>query len=111
MVRPTRYYSKRQEDHVAKTINGKRCANSGATRFLKSDVLDKDTSYECKTVTKEVKQYPIKKEVIEKARQEAFSMNKRNSVLVFNFAPDGECFYVLSEKHYLDLISYKKDSE
>lgn len=32
-MKPTRYYSKQQENKVAKRLNGKRTANSGATAF------------------------------------------------------------------------------
>ena len=31
--RPTRYYSSRQEKKIAKAVNGKKVANSGATKF------------------------------------------------------------------------------
>ena len=34
-IRPTRFYSRRQENHIAKAVNGKRTANSGATAFYK----------------------------------------------------------------------------
>ena len=33
MNKPTRYYSSIQEKKVAKAVNGKRTANSGATAF------------------------------------------------------------------------------
>lgn len=32
-MRPTRYYSKKQETKVAKAVSGRRTANSGATAF------------------------------------------------------------------------------
>ena len=32
-MRPTRFYSTRQEKKVAKAVGGKRTANSGATAF------------------------------------------------------------------------------
>ena len=34
---PTRYYSKKQEDAVAKKFGGSRVKNSGATKFAKGD--------------------------------------------------------------------------
>ena len=40
--KPTRYYSKKQEDQVAKSLGGKTTKNSGATLFQKGDLtLDK----------------------------------------------------------------------
>lgn len=37
--KPTRYYSKKQEDKIASVTNGERQPNSGATVFAKGDVL------------------------------------------------------------------------
>lgn len=34
MHNPTRYYSKKQENKVAKSLGGRRQANSGATAFM-----------------------------------------------------------------------------
>lgn len=39
-IQPTRYYSKKQEDAVAKNLNGKRTPNSGATPFVKGDYIE-----------------------------------------------------------------------
>lgn len=33
MIKPTRFYSNRQEKSVAKAVSGKQTANSGATPF------------------------------------------------------------------------------
>ena len=51
--KPTRYYSKIQEEAVAKAVGGKRTPNSGATDFGgKSDVgITNLFSIECKTKT------------------------------------------------------------
>ena len=39
MNKPTRFYSNKQEKKVAKTLGGKKVANSGATAFHKGDVI------------------------------------------------------------------------
>lgn len=109
--KPTRYYSSRQEKAVAKAVNGKKTANSGAAMFCAGDVVSKDVLYECKTVMKESGSFSVKKSVLDKARQEAFAMNKRHAVLVFNFKPDGEMYYVLDQKHYLELLESTHNSE
>jgi hypothetical protein len=37
-IRPTRFYSNKQEKKIAKQVSGKQVANSGATAFNKGDV-------------------------------------------------------------------------
>lgn len=100
MVRPTRYYSSRQEKKVAKDVGGKLSVNSGAAKFSCGDVYTDLALYECKTVTKEVKSYSVKKDVLNKLKREAFESGKQFPIMVFNFKPDGEMFYVLPEKQF-----------
>ena len=97
--RPTRFYSSRQEKQVAKTVGGKKVANSGATTFYKGDVTTDNILFECKTCTKEQKTFTIKREWIDKNREEAFAMGKSYSVLVIDFG-DGEQHYLISEKMF-----------
>lgn len=99
-MRPTRYYSNRQEKKVAKALHGKQVANSGATAFNKGDVTTDDWLIECKTKTEPSKSYSIKKEMLEKNKEEAFSMGKSYSALVFDFG-DGNNYYVVDEKTFL----------
>ena len=47
--RPTRFFSKRQEDAVAKSLGGARQLNSGAGNMGKGDVIAHDWVIECKT--------------------------------------------------------------
>ena len=69
MNRPTRWYSNKQEQKVAKTIGGKQTANSGATKWSKGDVRTDDFLIECKTCEKEKKSFSIKKEWLEKNKE------------------------------------------
>ena len=103
-LKPTRYYSKIQEKTVAKEFGGKLSSNSGAAKFSAGDVYTKDVLFECKTVTKESKSYSVKKEVLEKLKKEAFELGKQFPVMVFNFEPGGELFFVVSQKHFKKLI-------
>ena len=103
MNKPTRFYSKRQENKVAKSLNGKRVANSGATAFNKGDVILDDWLIECKTKTKESDSFTIKREWIEKNKEEAFAMRKANSALVIDFG-DGEQYYLIDEKTFLTYL-------
>lgn len=98
MNRPTRFFSKAQENTVAKAVGGKRTANSGATPFSKGDVRTDKFLIECKTCVTEKKSFAIKKEWIDKNKEEAFAMNKPYSAIVFNFGPDTENHYIINEK-------------
>lgn len=101
----TRYYSNRQEKQVAKSIGGKQTPNSGATKFVKGDILTDNFLIECKTTLTPKKSFAIKKEWLEKNRQEMFAMNKSYNALAFNFEPDGKNYYVIDEK----LFKYLKE--
>ena len=95
--KPTRYYSKKQEEAVAKAVGGKRSKNSGATMFDKSDVSTDKFNLECKTKTSHSDSISIKREWFEKNKQEAMFMNKPYSAIVFNFGPDEENHYIIDE--------------
>ena len=103
---PTRFYSSKQEKQVAKAVGGKKVANSGATAFEKGDVTTDNFLIECKTCTTEKKSFSIKKEWLEKNKEEAFEMGKSYSALAFNFGPDSENYYVIDEKLFKELIEY-----
>ena len=101
--RPTRFFSKAQENTVAKAVGGKRTANSGATPFSKGDVRTDKFLIECKTCVTEKKSFAIKKEWIDKNKEEAFAMNKPYSTLVFNFGPTSDNYYIIDERMFLRL--------
>ena len=106
-MRPTRYYSKQQEKKVAKAVDGKRTANSGATPFQKGDIETKDWLIECKTKTKDCNSFTIKEEWLLKNEEEAFAMGKNYSALCFDFGPSAnKRYYVISERLLLMLQSY-----
>ena len=109
-MRPTRFYSNRQEKHIAKVTGGKQTANSGATAFSKGDVRTDQFLIEAKTVTKEQKSFTIKREWLDKNEEERFAMNKDYSALAFDFG-DGENFYVISEKLFVILLELLKKEE
>ena len=107
--RPTRFFSKAQETTVAKAVGGKRTANSGATPFSKGDVRTDKFLIECKTCVEEKKSFTIKKDWIDKNREEAFAMNKPYSAIVFNFGPDTENHYIINEKLFKRLQALLED--
>ena len=99
-MKPTRWYSDKQEKKVAKAIGGKQTANSGATDFSKGDVTTDNWLIECKTATSEKQSFSIKREWLKKNREEAFSMGKDYNALVFDFGDNGERYYIVDEKTF-----------
>ena len=106
MVKPTRFYSAKQEKAVAKAVGGKQQLNSGATAFQKGDVINKQFLIECKTKTKQTKSFTIQEEWLEKNEEEAFAMG-RDSALCFDFGPSGnKRYYIISERLFQTLQNY-----
>lgn len=108
--KPTRYYSARQEEAVAKAVGGKRTPNSGATDFGgKSDVdIANLFNIECKTKTSNSESISIKKEWIHKNKREALFDGNPYSAIAFNFGPDGENYYIIDEYLFLELVDHLK---
>lgn len=96
----TRYYSSRQEKKVAKAVGGKQVANSGAATFVAGDVTTDDWLIECKTKCNVARSFTIKREWLDKNREEMFAMGKSYNALVFNYG-DSENYYVVDEKTFL----------
>lgn len=106
--KPTRYYSKKQEDSIARSLGGKRQPNSGATMFAKSDVSIEDFLVEAKTSTKSKGQITIHKSWLEKTEKEALFMGKKYTALAFNFGPDEPNQYIISEDLFKTLVEKVK---
>ena len=104
-MKPTRYYSKLQEKQVADTVNGKTVVNSGATPYRKGDVIEKEWLIECKTCMMPKQSFAIKKQWLKTIKEEAKQQGKINYCLAFNFEPNGENYYILSEDKFKQLFS------
>jgi hypothetical protein len=104
MKRPTRFYSNKQEKKVAKVVGGKQTSNSGATKFSKGDVLLDNWLLECKTSTQEKKSFSIKRDWLKKNKKEMFAMGKHHNALVFDYGDNGDRYYVIDEKTFLDMM-------
>lgn len=98
--KPTRYYSNRQEQSVAKAVGGHQTKNSGATMWQKSDVSTDKWNFECKTCVKDQKQFTLKEEWFTKNKQEMVFTNKDFSAVVFSFGPNKPNYYVLDEETF-----------
>lgn len=96
----TRYYSDIHEKKVCKLLNAKQTPNSGAGHWRKGDAHQEEASLliECKTCVEEKKSFSIKKDWIEKNKEEAFSQRLNNTCIAFNFEPNGINYFVIDEK-------------
>lgn len=103
MNKPTRFYSSKQEKAVAKAVKGKQVANSGATAFNKGDVRTEEWLVECKTSTTAKASFSIKREWLEKNREEAFAMGKYYNALCFDYGNGGQRYYIVDEKTFLKM--------
>ena len=108
--KPTRFYSKKQEQRVAKTVEGKRQSNSGATPFQKGDVVSDLFLIECKTKTTPSNSITVKREWIDKNKEEAFAMNKPYSAVAISFGDD-ENYFIIDKKLFQRLLEYLKEDE
>lgn len=103
----TRFFSKQQENQVAKVIGGKTTPNSGARPYQKGDVSssgEESWLIECKTTITPKQSFAIKKQWLETIKEEAFQAGKMNYALAFNFGPNQENYYVLSEQKFRQLF-------
>jgi len=108
---PTRTFSKKQEDSIAKAVGGKRTPNSGATPWVKGDVLTEEWLLEAKTKNTHSESISIKKEWFNKAKTEAVEMGKPYTAIVFSFGPDEENHYIIDEFLFKELQEYLKGIE
>ena len=107
--KPTRYYSKKQENKIAKAIGGKTTPNSGATIWKKGDITTDNWLLEAKTKTKDSDSISIKKEWITKNKEESIFMDKEYCGIVINFGPNQPNYYIIDELTFQELLEYQKN--
>lgn len=107
----TRYYSNKHEESVCKALGASQQSNSGAGHWRKGDCLHKEASLliECKCSMSEKSSFSIKKEWIDKNKEEAWTQRVSNSCVAFNFEPDGKNYYVISENLMKILVDALKE--
>lgn len=99
MYSSTREASSNQEKKISKVLGAKRTANSGATPFDKGDLyIGQEWLIEAKTCMENKKSFSIKKQWLDKMKEEQFACNKQYSSLCFDFGPDSERYYIVNEK-------------
>lgn len=96
----TRYYSDLHEKSICKALDAKQTSNSGANRFKKGDCIQEEASLliEAKTTMTEKSSVSVKKEWIDKNKEEAFANRLTNSCICINFGPGTKNYYVIDEK-------------
>lgn len=109
----TRKYSKTQESKIAKSTKGKRQPNSGATMFMKGDVVTDQFCIECKTAMTEKQSISIKRDWIDKLKEEAFAIGKPYWAVAFSFGGlnNPENFYIIEERLFKQLQEYLEGEE
>lgn len=95
-----------QEHDIARLLGGRVQSNSGGTRFGGGDVQTAQFFIEAKTPTKEQTSFSVKKEWVEKMREQAFEQGKIHSALAFRFAPNGEDYFVINSRLMRELVKY-----
>lgn len=103
-------YSDKQEKQIAKMVGGRTQSNSGGTKFGGGDVHTSNILIEAKTLTKPKDTFTIRKEWLDKAREQAFEQNKVWSALAFRFDPDGPDYFVVS-KHLFSILVQALEEE
>lgn len=105
--------SSQQEKQIAKALGGKRTPNSGATKFDKGDLcIGSDWLIEAKTCMELKKSFSIKKDWLEKLKQEQYATSKMYSSLCFDFGDNKNRYYIIEEqvfKYIVELV--RKDLE
>lgn len=83
---------------------------SGSTPFQKGDVVTPDLFIEAKTKVQASKSITVKKEWLEKAQEQAYSMRKRDYALAISFGEDKD-YYVIEDRYMEELYKSRKALE
>lgn len=106
--RATKYWAERQEGYIAKRFGGRTQPASGAGKFKKCDVIiDDSLLIEAKTATTEKQQFTIKKEWLNKLKEEVIMSHKKDGILAFNFGGEkGNNYFILNERQFEEYLEY-----
>ena len=103
--------SQKQEKQIAKMVGGRTQANSGGTRFGGGDVHTKSVFIEAKTPMTSKSSFSIKKEWLDKAKEQSFEQNKDHYALAFRFGPEEPDYFVIDARLFRQLIQYLEEEE
>ena len=107
MKNTTRAKSNQQEKRIAKAMGGKQVIGSGATPFLKGDVIVDKLFIEAKTKMEPSKSISVKREWLEKAKAQALATRKEDYALAISFGDNKE-FYIIEDTLMEDLYKSRE---
>lgn len=109
-MKSTREVSSNQEKAISKALGAKRTANSGATKYDKGDlVIGQDWLIEAKTCMQPKSSFSIKKQWLDKLREEQFATNKMYNALCFDYGDNKNRYYIIDENTFKQVIELLKD--
>lgn len=92
----TRKKSSQQEKRIAKAMGGKQVIGSGSTPFLKGDVIVDKLFIEAKTKMELSKSISVKKEWLDKAKEQAIATRKEDYTVAISFGDNKE-YYIIED--------------
>lgn len=107
MNNSTRAKSSKQEKRIAKALDGRQVIGSGSTPFLKGDVVAGKLFVEAKTKMELSKSISVKKEWLEKAKEQALSTRKEDYTIAISFGEPKE-YYILEDSFFEDLYKARE---
>ena len=103
----TRDKSNQQEKRIAKAMGGKTVVGSGSTPFLKGDVVVDKLFIEAKTKMEPCKSMSVKKEWLDKAKEQALSTRKEDYAVAISFGEPKE-YYIIEDALMEDLYKSRE---
>ena len=107
MKNSTRAKSSQQEKRIAKAMGGRQVVGSGSTPFLKGDVIAGNLFIEAKTKMEPSKSISVKKEWLDKAKEQALSTRKEDYAVAISFGEPKE-YYIIEDKLMEDLYKSRE---
>lgn len=98
------YYSNLQEKQIASKLGGKTQPNSGGTRFGGGDVKAGCFLIEAKTTTKNQNSLNVRKEWLEKVKEQAFEQGLEEYAVAIRFNPNENKDYYLIDDQLMKQI-------
>lgn len=103
----TRAKSSQQEKRIAKAMGGRKVVGSGSTPFFKGDVIAGKLFIEAKTRMELSKSITVKKEWLEKAKEQSLSMRKEDYAVAISFGEAKE-YYIIEDALMEDLYKSRE---
>lgn len=107
MKNTTRAKSSQQEKRIAKAMGGKQVIGSGATPFLKGDVIADNLFIEAKTRMEPSQSITIKKAWIDKAKEQSLAMRKKDYAIAVSFG-DNKDYYLIEDTFMEELCKFRE---